>query len=218
MLSRRVHGGHLLLAALVVVAAMLAGRAWRLLATPLPAAPVVAPALVADLQLLATHDPFFPAAGSDPAPVTTLALSLHGVRSDSRSGRGSAIIAGSDGEQKVYDVGDDVQQGVKLVAIAGDHVILEQGGARQSLWLDAGSDTPVQRFDPDTDVGDATVADAGGLPASDAPAEAAPAMHDAGGVPGAAVMAAVPPPRTDRAAVPPGTDMAAAGAPGRPRR
>lgn len=206
MLSRSVHGGihggHLLLAALAVLVAILAGRAWKLLSQPLPAAPVAAAALLADPQLLAGHDPFFPAAsGGAAAPVTTLALSLHGVRSDSVSGRGSAIIARGDGEQKVYDVGDEVENGVRLVAIAGDHVILERGGMRESLWLDAGSDTPVQRFDPDADASDASVADSGGLPDSDAPGEIPPPALESD-VPGAAVMAAVPPP----------------GAPARPRR
>jgi len=52
------------------------------------------------------------------------------------SGGGSAIIAGSDGVQRSYAVGEEVSPGVKLVQVLFDHVVLERGGTRESLFLD----------------------------------------------------------------------------------
>ena len=51
------------------------------------------------------------------------------------SGRhvGSAIIAGPDGVQKAFAVGETVAQGVTLAAVGADHVELSRGGARMTL-------------------------------------------------------------------------------------
>ncbi|QMW21746.1 type II secretion system protein N [Sandaracinobacteroides saxicola] len=136
-LPSRWHGGHLLLAALVLLALLLAGRAVMLLAFPGPPAPLPAPPPATDLSLLGRVDPFFSASDGADLPVTSLTLSLHGLRADSASGRGSAIIAGSDGVQASYAVGDSIA-GATLVAVRADHVVLENGGVREALWLDAG--------------------------------------------------------------------------------
>ncbi len=194
MLSRGLHGGHLLLLALACLAAVLAVRAWKIMTAPPPQPPALAAPAMTDLAVLANSDPFFPASANTTAPVTTLALSLHGVRADAATGRGSAFIAAADGEQKVYTVGDKLAEGVKLMAIASDHVIIERNGIRESLWLDAGDAVSVQRFDPGAatqsapppdSTPDSAIADTGGLPETDAPDET-----DVIG--GSAVMAAVP--------------------------
>lgn len=88
--------------------------------------------------LFASLDPFFrvaPAA-DDSGAVTSLDLTLFGVNLNEASGSGSAIIAGADGVQTSFAVGDEVLPGVTLAAVAFDHVVLDRGGVRESLFLD----------------------------------------------------------------------------------
>lgn len=97
-------------------------------------------------KLFAAFDPFFRSAGaaaSDVATVTSLGLTLFGVNVNEATGGGSAIIAGEDGVQNSYAVGDEVAAGVKLAAIAFDHVILERGGVRESLFMDQSGEADV---------------------------------------------------------------------------
>jgi general secretion pathway protein C len=88
--------------------------------------------------LFAGFDPFFrndqPAAGA--ANVTSLSLILFGIRANESSGGGSAIIAGDDGVQNSYGVGQEVAPGVILDSVAFDHVILSRSGVKESLYLD----------------------------------------------------------------------------------
>lgn len=108
-----------------------------------PAAPAVA-GLPADA--LASFDPFFrlePDTG--PATVTSLQLTLFGTRMDEAQGGGSAIVAGPDGVQQSVAVGQEVAPGVRLKAVAFDHVTLDRGGAEEDLFLDqSGTVKPVQ--------------------------------------------------------------------------
>ncbi|MBS3961007.1 MAG: hypothetical protein KGZ61_04115 [Sandarakinorhabdus sp.] len=190
MLKSRWHLGHALLLALAAACLV---QAWQLLAAmrtalPLPP-PFVAPPM-ADRALLARFDPFFPsrAASGEALPVTALPFSLHGVRADSSTGRGSAIIASGDGVQQVYAVGDLISDGVSLAAIARDHVVLERSGVREALWLDSAGGNAVQRFDiaaaepPETGAG----TDGAGTADPAALQPGSPAMD------GAAMMPAVP--------------------------
>jgi general secretion pathway protein C len=170
----RLHPGHAILAALALAVLLLGWRALAAALAPLPEAPPFAAPALADRALLARFDPFFPAAAAsgDALPVTALPFSLHGVRADSATGRGSAIIAAGDGEQKVYGVGDALGDGVTLAAIAGDHIVLDRAGTREALWLDnAGGGAP-----PVTDAGAVLAATAQGAPGSAAsdPTEDAP--------------------------------------------
>ncbi|MGL6042406.1 MAG: type II secretion system protein N [Sandaracinobacteroides sp.] len=146
----RFNPGHLLLAILLLCCAVLAWRAIAAARAPFPEPPRFAAPALADRALLARFDPFFPArAGSgSELPVTALPFSLHGVRADSATGRGSAIIATGDGSQLVYGVGDALTEGVTLAAIAADHVVLDRGGVREALWIDTAGTEAVQRFDP----------------------------------------------------------------------
>ena len=64
------------------------------------------------------------------------ACTLFGIRANESSGGGSAIIAGEDGVQNSYAVGEEVAPGVILDSVAFDHVILSRGGVKESLYLD----------------------------------------------------------------------------------
>ena len=104
---------------------------WRL-----PAAGVGASAP----ELLARFDPFFRLSNTNapnaPVAVTALQLTLFGTRINEASGRGSAIIAGPDGVQTSYAVGDEISPGVTLKAVFFDHVSLTRGGRDEDLFLD----------------------------------------------------------------------------------
>ncbi len=89
------------------------------------------------LSLFSSFDPFFrsgPAATAN--VVTSLQLTLFGVRMNEGSGLGSAILAGPDGVQESYAVGDEIMSGVTLNTVQFDHVIIDRGGVRESLYLD----------------------------------------------------------------------------------
>jgi general secretion pathway protein C len=96
-------------------------------------------------------DPFFrlaPAQGA--AMVTSLQLKLFGVRVDEATGRGSAIIAGPDNVQTSYAVGEAIQPGVTLKSVGYDSVIIERGGAKETLYLDQSGAAPVATPPPTT--------------------------------------------------------------------
>lgn len=95
--------------------------------------------------LFASVDPFFRTGvqGAASATVTALGLTLFGVNINEATGNGSAIIAGEDGVQTSYAVGEEIAPGVKLVGVAFDHVLLDRGGARESLFLDQSGDAAV---------------------------------------------------------------------------
>jgi general secretion pathway protein C len=107
---------------------------WRPAGVTVPGSPVA---------LLTSFDPFFrlqqTAAG--PATVTALQLTLFGIRLDEATGRGSAIVAGPDGVQQSVAVGDEIQPGVVLKAVAFDHITLDRGGAQEDLFLDQSGPT-----------------------------------------------------------------------------
>jgi len=92
--------------------------------------------------LFAGFDPFFRtgvAVGPGETPVqqvTSLPLKLFGIRVNEASGTGSAIIANEGGEQQSYAVGDEIAPGVKLKSVQFDHVVIERGGATETLYID----------------------------------------------------------------------------------
>ena len=92
--------------------------------------------------LFTSLDPFFRTNVQGPASatVTALGLTLFGININEATGSGSAIIAGEDGVQNSYAVGDEIAPGVKLAGVAFDHVLLDRGGARESLFLDQSGD------------------------------------------------------------------------------
>lgn len=134
----------LALGLLVILLAIQFARIVFVLATPVGpvgqwrSAPVNIVPPSARSALFSGFDAFFRtetvAAGSE--NVTSLSLTLYGIRSNENSGGGSAIIAGDDGVQNSYAVGEEVSPGVILDAVAFDHVILSRGGVKESLYLD----------------------------------------------------------------------------------
>lgn len=95
--------------------------------------------------LFTSLDPFFRgnAQGPASATVTSAGLTLFGINLNEATGGGSAIIAGEDGIQTSYAVGDEIAPGLKLAGVAFDHVLLDRGGARESLFLDQSGEAPV---------------------------------------------------------------------------
>lgn len=87
-------------------------------------------------QLLGSFDPFFRQQAGGEAVVTSLQLTLFGVRVDEAMGRGSAIIAGPDGVQNSYGVGDEIMPGVILKSVQFDSVTIQRGGADEQIFLD----------------------------------------------------------------------------------
>ena len=136
---------------------------WRPASATLPGTPY---------DILTGFDPFFRLSGGDqpaPAAVTPLQLTLFGTRIDEAMGRGSAIIAGPDGVQNSIAVGDEIAPGVRLKAVAFDHVVLDRGGAEENLFIDqSGAVQPGQPVAPGS-----------------APAPAPPGSPPAGSPPGA---------------------------------
>ncbi|MGL5839968.1 MAG: type II secretion system protein N [Sphingorhabdus sp.] len=88
--------------------------------------------------LFASFDPFSRTAQSEEgsANVTSLSLTLFGTRFNEFTGGGSAILAGADGVQQSYSVGEEVLPGVTLSKVAFDHVILSRAGVEESLYID----------------------------------------------------------------------------------
>ena len=101
--------------------------------------------------LFASFDPFFRdgARGSDGnIVVTSLALTVHGIRLNEGSGLGSAIIATPDGVQNSYAVGDEILPGVVLKAVAFDHVTIDRGGAEEQIFMDQSVPAPTAAAPP----------------------------------------------------------------------
>jgi general secretion pathway protein C len=91
----------------------------------------------ASAEVLALFDPFFRLSGAaGPVTVTSLNLKLFGIRQDQASGRGSAIIAGSDGQQRSIAVGEEIEPGVTLKSVDFDSVTISRGGADEQLFMD----------------------------------------------------------------------------------
>ncbi len=135
---------HILIGLLVILlAAQVARLFWTVLTPVEPLGNWRAPSVnvvpvSARVALFAGFDPFFrndqPVAGA--GNVTSLNITLFGIRANESSGGGSAIIAGEDGVQNSYGVGEEVAPGVILDSVAFDHVILSRGGVKESLYLD----------------------------------------------------------------------------------
>lgn len=89
------------------------------------------------LSLFSSFDPFFRGGAAQSANVvTSLQLTLFGVRMNEASGLGSAILSGPDGVQENYVVGEEIMSGVTLHSVEFDHVIISRGGVLESLYLD----------------------------------------------------------------------------------
>lgn len=106
----------------------------------------VAPAGVggSPAAILRGFDPFFRVSGaqSGTTAVTSLQLTLFGTRIDDATGLSSAIIAGPDGVQNSVGVGEEIVPGVRLKAVAFDHVTIDRGGKAEELYIDQSAGGP----------------------------------------------------------------------------
>jgi general secretion pathway protein C len=135
---------------LALTAVQLARLIWTLL-TPLgpvgrwlPPAPAALPA-AAEIALLSTYDPFSAATASPAlaaaAPAALTGFTLFGTRMSVGRAPGSAIIAGPDGIQNSYSVGEEITPGVRLLGVGFDFVLVGGNGSEQRLAME-GADPP----------------------------------------------------------------------------
>lgn len=152
--GRSVPVAHVVIAVLAVAASVQTARLFWAIATPVgpvgewQAVPVDVVPPSARLALFSGFDPFFrnDATTVGAGNVTSLNLTLFGIRANSSSGGGSAIIAGEDGQQFSFAVGEEVAPGVILDSVAFDHVILSRGGVKESLYID--QSVPAETVNP----------------------------------------------------------------------
>jgi general secretion pathway protein C len=90
---------------------------------------------------LGSFDPFFrqapgAAVGQAPVVVTALDIRLFGVTENRATGGGSAIIGTADGQQRSYQVGEEIAPGVILSGVGFDHVTITRAGTPEQLFLD----------------------------------------------------------------------------------
>jgi general secretion pathway protein C len=131
------------LALVIVIAAQLAALLWRALGSGdepgLPPEPVdVRVAQAVDLPAIVNAHLFGVARNSgDPsdAPATSANLTLAGTLAGTDPSTGWAIIGATGQAARVYATGSALPGGTKLVAVYPDRVIIDRGGARESLLM-----------------------------------------------------------------------------------
>lgn len=147
LLNRLSRGGRFAwveLVVLLLLALQLARLTWAA-ATPVGPfgdwrpQPLSVPPLAQRQALFAGLDPFF--RGQDMtavavATVTPMNLTLFGITSNVATGGGSAIIAGEDGVQTSYVVGQEIAPGARLAGVRFDSVLVERNGQTEALYLD----------------------------------------------------------------------------------
>ncbi len=130
-------------ALVLVIAAQLASLLWRVLGSSGEGADYIEPSIEAptsgvDIAAIVNAHLFGMAAPSgnpDDAPATTANLSLAGTLAGREPEHGWAIIGASGQSARVYATGASLPGGAKLFAVYPDRVILDRGGARESLLL-----------------------------------------------------------------------------------
>ncbi len=97
---------------------------------------------------VAFHSPFAPLAGSEAAPDHSelAAIRLSGVRISSTPARSGAILTLADGSQRPFLVGYEVMAGVRLEAVAADHIVLAYDSGREVVSLDQPARTQAPLF------------------------------------------------------------------------
>jgi general secretion pathway protein C len=133
------------LALIAALAAQVARLLWTI-ATPIsPLGDWRPPALVVPgnpRDILAGFDPFFRLEQQAQSPVEAVPITLFGIRVESGTLPGSAIVAGPDGIQKSVAVGEEVEPGMTLKSVAFDHITVSRGGADQDVFMPQQSVTP----------------------------------------------------------------------------
>lgn len=75
------------------------------------------------------------ALGADGGAASTLGLILRGTVADADPGAGFAMIAGEDGLERSFRVGQEVVAGVRLAAVYADRAVLTRNGSEETLRL-----------------------------------------------------------------------------------
>lgn len=121
---------------IVAFSALGASLAWLMWAVIEPVGPLApgnvasaAPNATAMLQARLAQLPQISMAGASAAAPAQLAsgLVLHATRADADGG-GTAILSVNGAPQASFAVGDEVTGGVRLIAVAADHIELDNGG------------------------------------------------------------------------------------------
>ncbi|WP_380019598.1 type II secretion system protein N [Dokdonella ginsengisoli] len=74
-------------------------------------------------------------AGAAGEAASTLSLILRGTVAQSDPQSGLAVVAGADGSERAFRVGEEVVPGVRLAAVHPDRIVLSRGGAEETLRL-----------------------------------------------------------------------------------
>jgi len=98
-----------------------------------PAAPPVNLQAIVDAHLFGVAG-LRPGSAQD-APQTSLPLVLAGILANTDASKGAAIIGSTSANAKLVNVGGTVEGGARVHAVYPDRVVLERGGALESLFL-----------------------------------------------------------------------------------
>lgn len=103
------------------------------------------PSATARQALFSSFDPFYRSGSPQQGGgvVTSLALTVYGIRLNEGTGLGSAIVAGPDGVQNSIAVGEEIMPGVVLKAVAFDHITIDRGGSEEQVFLDQSQTVPM---------------------------------------------------------------------------
>lgn len=132
--------------ALVILLALQAARLVWILAAPaegpIGGAQAVRSVGAAQTGILGRFDPFFRLADSGAAPVSGQSgdLQLYGVRTGGVTA--SAILGPPGGAQTLYVVGEQGPDGVTLIEVSHDHVVVRQGAMRRRIGFPVAAGSP----------------------------------------------------------------------------
>ncbi|WP_028079311.1 type II secretion system protein GspC [Solimonas soli] len=90
---------------------------------------------LADAHLFGVWQPVPTGQNAAEAPDTRLSLTLFGILAATTEHDSRALIAGGEGDEKPYAIGDDIVRGVSLQAIFPDRVVLSRNGQLETLRL-----------------------------------------------------------------------------------
>lgn len=121
---------------LVLVAVQAARLVWIVVAPdgPLESKITTATRPEFDFSALTRFNPFETSQPSSTNASASTGFRLFGVRFD-EAGGGAAIIAGENIPQSSFAVGDEIAPGVRLKAVAADHVVLARGSSETIVPL-----------------------------------------------------------------------------------
>jgi general secretion pathway protein C len=96
---------------------------------------------------MGSFDPFFRQApgapvAQAPAVVTALDIRLFGITANRATGGGSAIIGTVNGQQRSYQVGEEIMPGVVLSGVGFDYVTISRAGTPEQLYIDQSPAAP----------------------------------------------------------------------------